>query len=100
MVQNDREVRIHSIRKIKQKKFMYFLSIYRSEMMLEMLRVLEDVYENELGGERICQHYEALQEGFRPRKYQPLMSRTKCSKFSLSHIHGLNGKIKILSISF
>lgn len=57
-------------------------------MVLEMLRVLEDVYENKLGGERICQHYEALQEGFRPRKYQPLMSRTKCSKFPLSHIMG------------
>lgn len=69
--------------------------------MLEMLRVLEDVYENKLGGERICDHYEALQEGFRPKKYQPLMSRTKCSKFSLSHVMGiLNGKSKCISVYF
>lgn len=50
-------------------------------MAIEMLRVLEDVYENKLGGERIFKMHEALQEGVRSKKYQPLMSRTKCSKF-------------------
>lgn len=49
-------------------------------MIREMLRVLEDIYENKLEGERIYHQCEALQEGVKTKKYQPLMTRTKCSK--------------------
>lgn len=53
----------------------------RSQMILEMLHVLEDIYENKLGGSHIFKYCDALQEGVRPKKYQPLLSRNKCSQF-------------------
>lgn len=48
-------------------------------MALEMLHVLENIYENRLGESRISEHYLALQEGIQSKRYQPLMTRTKCS---------------------
>lgn len=49
-------------------------------MILEMLHVLEGIHSNELNGARIYKYCDALQEGVRPKKYQPLLSRSKCSK--------------------
>lgn len=49
-------------------------------MILEMLHVLEGIHSNGLNGARIYKYCDALQEGVRPKKYQPLLSRSKCSK--------------------
>lgn len=49
-------------------------------MILEMLHVLEDIHLNKLNGTRIYNYCDALQEGVRAKKYQPLLSRNKCSK--------------------
>lgn len=51
-------------------------------MILEMLHVLEDIHINKLNGNRIYKYCDALQEGVRPKKYQPLLSRNKCSKLN------------------
>lgn len=51
-------------------------------MMLEMIKVLEDINENRMGANRVFEHNIALQEGVKSKQYQLLMSRTKCSKFS------------------
>lgn len=50
-------------------------------MILEMLHVLEDIHINKLNGSRIYKYCDALQEGVSSKKYQPLLSRSKCSKF-------------------
>lgn len=52
-------------------------------MILEMLHVLEDIHSNKLHGNRIFKYADALQEGVRPKKYQPLLSRSKCSESSI-----------------
>lgn len=48
-------------------------------MILEMLNVLEDMYENKLDGDRVYKYCDALQEGVRSKKYKPLLTRDKCS---------------------
>lgn len=50
-------------------------------MMLEMLHVLEDIYQQRFNESPIFRHADALQEGVKSRTYQTLMSRTKCSKY-------------------
>lgn len=52
-------------------------------MILEMLNVLEDIYENEMGKSHIYKYCDVLQEGKRSKKYKPLFTRDKCSKFHL-----------------
>lgn len=47
-------------------------------MIKEMLKVLEDVLDKQLGQPPVHQHAEALQEGVKSKQYQPLMSRIKC----------------------
>lgn len=49
-------------------------------MMLEMLYELESIYKTEFSDSPIYRHINALQEGVKAKVYQPLMSRTKCSK--------------------
>lgn len=55
----------------------------RSQMTMEMLQVLEGIYETECKAERIFDHTLAIQDGAQPKRYQPLMTRSKCSKFNL-----------------
>lgn len=50
-------------------------------MVTEMLKVLEDIYENKLGERHVYKYCDALQEGSRSKKYKPLLTRVKCSKF-------------------
>lgn len=50
-------------------------------MILEMLHVLEDIHLKKLSGNRIYNYSDALQEGVKTKKYQPLLSRNKCSTF-------------------
>lgn len=50
-------------------------------MIIEMLHVLEDIYENKLDGNHIYKYCDALQEGVRSKNYKPLLTRNKCSKF-------------------
>lgn len=54
----------------------------RSQMTMEMLQVLEGVYETKCKGERIFDHTLAVQDGAQPKRYQPLMARSKCSKLA------------------
>lgn len=49
-------------------------------MVLEMLRVLEDIYQKEFNENPIYQHTDTLQEGVKSKQYQPLMSRIRCGK--------------------
>lgn len=59
---------------------MYLLLFFlRSQMILEMLHVLESIYEKQLGGDRVYKYCDALQEGVRSKKYKPLLTRVKCS---------------------
>lgn len=51
-------------------------------MIVEMLKVLEEIYENKLGGSHVYKYCNALQEGVRSKKYKPLLTRNKCSKFT------------------
>ncbi|XP_031633123.1 tRNA pseudouridine(38/39) synthase [Contarinia nasturtii] len=51
----------------------------KSHMIIEMLNVLEDIYENKLGANHIYKYCDALQEGVRSKKYKPLLTRNKCS---------------------
>lgn len=52
-------------------------------MILEMLNVLEDIYENKMGQSHIYKYCDGLQEGVRSRKYKPLLTRDTCSEFHI-----------------
>lgn len=58
----------------------------RSQMTMEMLQVLEGIFEEKWGGERIFDHPLAIQEGVQSQRYQPLMTRSKCSECSVSSL--------------
>lgn len=49
-------------------------------MMKEMLGDVQKIYENELNEKRINNQLIVLQEGSKSKQYQPLLTRTKCSK--------------------
>lgn len=49
-------------------------------MIREMLKALEDIYENKLGQNHIYKYCDALQEGRRSKKHKPLLTRIKCSE--------------------
>lgn len=51
-------------------------------MMLEMLHVLEGIYQKQFNESPIFQQAGALQEGVKSKCYQTLMSRTKCSMYT------------------
>lgn len=53
----------------------------KSQMTMEMLQVLERIFAEQLNGERIYDHSLAIQDGVQSKRYQPLMTRNKCSKF-------------------
>lgn len=52
----------------------------RSQMTMEMLHVLEGILGEKFRGERVFDHSLAIQEGFHRKRYQPLLTRNKCSK--------------------
>lgn len=51
-------------------------------MIKEMLKVLENVLENQLMQNPLYQHIDALQEGVKAKQYQPLMTRIKCGTYN------------------
>lgn len=71
-------------------------------MMQEMLNNLQNIYENELDGNKILHQPYILLEGVKSKRYKPLLHRIKCSKcfFFLSAIYNINieSNFNILSI--
>lgn len=55
----------------------------RAAMAKDMLKVLEDIMQNQFKRPPVCQHIDALQEGSKPKQYQPLLSRIKCGNFEI-----------------
>lgn len=51
-------------------------------MMQEMLGNLHNIYENDVKGPKLMTQLRVLLEGVQPKQYQPLMSRTKCGKYT------------------
>lgn len=61
---------------------LFFIGFYfnRNQMILEMLSALEAIYRQTFNGSEIYRQVDILQEGVKAKKYQSLMSRTKCSE--------------------
>lgn len=52
-------------------------------MMHEMLSHIQGIYENHVRGPKLSTQIDILLEGVRSKQYQPLMTRTRCGRFTV-----------------